>query len=92
MKISLHRSSMPSRIAPSCMWPLSAVPARRAWWRQGIHPMKVAQPELITDLLEKLQVVLRGTPPPWLRKVLAKGNKDQERSFDFEEDEEVEHG
>ncbi len=59
---------------------------------QGIHPMKVAQPELITDLLEKLQEVLRGTPPPWLRKVLAKGNKDQERSFDFEEDEEVEHG
>lgn len=59
---------------------------------QGIHPMKVAQPELITDLLEKLQEVLRGTPPPWLRKVIAKNNKDQERSFDFEEDEEVEHG
>lgn len=59
---------------------------------QGIHPMKVAQPEFITDLLEKLQDVLRGTPPPWLRKVLAKSNKDQERSFDFEEDEEVEHG
>jgi len=59
---------------------------------QGIHPMKVAQPELITDLLEKLQVVLRGTPPPWLRKVLAKGAKGEERSFDFEEDEEVEHG
>lgn len=58
----------------------------------GIHPMKVAQPELITELLEKLQVVLKGTPPPWLRKVLAKNNKDQERSFDFEDDEEVEHG
>lgn len=59
---------------------------------QGIHPMKVAQPELITDLLEKLQEVLKGTPPPWLRKVLAKNSKDQERSFDFEDDEEVEHG
>ena len=59
---------------------------------QGIHPMKVAQPELISDLLAKLQEVLRGTPPPWLRKVIAKSNKDQERSFDFEEDDEVEHG
>jgi nitrogen fixation protein NifX len=59
---------------------------------QGIHPMKVAQPELISDLLDKLQEVLKGTPPPWLRKVIAKGAKGEERSFDFEEDEEVEHG
>ena len=56
----------------------------------GIHPMKVPQPEAITDLLDKLQQVLKGTPPPWLRKVLAKDSKGQERSFDFEEDE-VEH-
>ena len=59
---------------------------------QGIHPMKVAQPELISDLLDKLQEVLKGTPPPWLRKVLAKGAKSEDRSFDFEEDEEVQHG
>lgn len=52
---------------------------------QGIHPMKVPQPEPIVDLLGKLQDVLKGTPPPWLRKVLAKDNK--EREFDFEEDE-----
>jgi len=58
---------------------------------QGIHPMKVPQPELITDLLDKLQQVLKGTPPPWLRKVLAKEGKGQDREFDFEE-EEVEHG
>jgi len=49
----------------------------------GIHPMKVAQPESITDLLEKLKVVLQGAPPPWLRKVMTKG---QERTFDFEEE------
>ena len=30
--------------------------------------------------------VLEGTPPPWLRKALM---KDQERSFDFEDDDEV---
>ena len=51
-----------------------------------IHPVKVAQPEPILDILDKLQTVLRGTPPPWLRKALLKG---QERSFDFEEDDEV---
>ena len=51
-----------------------------------IHPVKVNQPEPILDILDKLQEVLKGTPPPWLRKALMKG---QERSFDFEDDEEV---
>jgi nitrogen fixation protein NifX len=48
----------------------------------NIHPMKVTQPEAIDDLCVKLEDVLKGSPPPWLRKVLAKG---QDRSFDFEE-------
>jgi nitrogen fixation protein NifX len=48
-----------------------------------IHPIKVPQPELIADILDKLQVVLKGTPPPWLRKAMA---KDSVRSFDFEEE------
>ena len=48
----------------------------------NIHPMKVNQPEDILSLVEKLEGVLKGTPPPWLRKALAKG---QERTFDFEE-------
>jgi nitrogen fixation protein NifX len=51
-----------------------------------IHPIKVAAPEPILDLLDKLQEVLKGTPPPWLRKALLKG---QERRFDFENDDEV---
>jgi nitrogen fixation protein NifX len=51
-----------------------------------IHPVKVTQPEPILDILDKLQGVLGGTPPPWLRKALMKG---QERAFDFEEDDEV---
>jgi len=49
-----------------------------------IHPIKVPQPEPIVGILDKLQVVLQGTPPPWLRKALA---KDGVRTFDFEEDE-----
>ncbi|MDR3437095.1 nitrogen fixation protein NifX [Telmatospirillum sp.] len=48
----------------------------------NIHPMKVSQPEPITDLLAQLTEVLKGTPPPWLRKAMLKG---QERSFDFED-------
>lgn len=48
-----------------------------------IHPIKVNQPEPIMDILDKLQEVLRGTPPPWLRKALAKG---QERELDLEDE------
>ncbi|CAN1723627.1 Protein NifX [Hyphomicrobium sp. 1Nfss2.1] len=53
---------------------------------KNIHPIKVSQPEDIVEILGKLQAVLKGTPPPWLRKAMMKG---QERSFDFED--EVEH-
>ncbi len=49
---------------------------------KNIHPMKVNQPEEIDDLLAKLEDVLKGTPPPWLRKALAKG---KERTNDFDE-------
>ena len=49
-----------------------------------IHPVKVAQPESIAGILDKLQVVLQGTPPPWLRKAMA---KDGERAFEPEDDE-----
>lgn len=54
-----------------------------------IHPIKVQQPEPILDILDKLQKVLKGTPPPWLRKVL---NKNRELAFDFEDDREMTHG
>ncbi len=49
-----------------------------------IHPIKVNQPEPILDILDKLQGVLQGTPPPWLRKALL---KDQPRAHDFEDEE-----
>ncbi|POF33840.1 nitrogen fixation protein NifX [Roseibium marinum] len=55
----------------------------------NIHPMKVNQPENILELLDKLQEVLKGNPPPWLRKVMLKG---RERSFDEFDDEEVVNG
>jgi nitrogen fixation protein NifX len=51
-----------------------------------IHPIKVSAPEPIADILLKLQDVVKGVPPPWLRKALLKG---QEKRSDFESDEEV---
>ena len=48
-----------------------------------IHPIKVNEPEEIAVLLGKLVEVLKGTPPPWLRKALL---KDQERELDFEDE------
>lgn len=48
-----------------------------------IHPIKVPQPEPIQEILDKLQVVLQGTPPPWLRKAM---QKDGTHRHDFEED------
>lgn len=53
-----------------------------------IHPIKVPQPEPIAEILDKLQLVLQGTPPPWLRKAL---QRDAAPSFDVEDDE-VTHG
>jgi len=53
-----------------------------------IHPIKVAQPEDIVEILGRLQSVLAGTPPPWLRKAMMKG---VERGFNVVH-EEVEHG
>ncbi len=49
----------------------------------NIHPIKVTQPEDISDLLERLSGVLKGTPPPWLRKAMMKG---KERDLDFDDE------
>jgi nitrogen fixation protein NifX len=53
----------------------------------NIHPMKVNQPEEITDLLDKLTGVLKGVPPPWLRKALL---RDRDRTLDYEDN--MNHG
>jgi nitrogen fixation protein NifX len=38
-----------------------------------IHPMKFETPEEVTEVIERLQKVMRRLPPPWLRKAMAKG-------------------
>ena len=53
-----------------------------------IHPLKVPEETEIASLLDRLQQVLQGTPPPWLRKALEKG---KEKTFDFDDEEETDH-
>jgi nitrogen fixation protein NifX len=53
-----------------------------------IHPIKVTQPDRIFDLLDRLQVMLNGTPPPWLRKALQK----ELGETGFKVEDEVSHG
>jgi nitrogen fixation protein NifX len=38
-----------------------------------IHPMKTGKETSIAEIVEKLEEVLRGNPPPWLRKAMNKG-------------------
>lgn len=46
-----------------------------------IHPLKLPNPEPIDGVLARVQSMLAGSPPPWLRKVLNAG-----RPSDFLED------
>ena len=38
-----------------------------------IHPVKAKNREYINDLIADIQKVMKGTPPPWLRKAMMKG-------------------
>ncbi len=39
-----------------------------------IHPMKTGKEANLREVVEKLQEVLRGNPPPWLKKAMNKGS------------------
>jgi nitrogen fixation protein NifX len=47
-----------------------------------IQPMKTGEPAPIAEVVRKLQIVLQGTPPPWLRKAM---NGGQPQTFMNEE-------
>jgi acetyl-CoA decarbonylase/synthase complex subunit gamma len=40
---------------------------------QKIHPMKTTTEVNLKETVERFQEVLRGNPPPWLRKAMTKG-------------------
>ena len=45
-------------------------PAAAKLVARRIHPMKTGAEVAIADVVSKLQEVMRGTPPPWLRKAM----------------------
>lgn len=53
-------------------------PAAAKLVARRIHPMKTGAEVAIAEIVGKLQEVLRGNPPPWLRKAM---HKDQAASF-----------
>jgi nitrogen fixation protein NifX len=53
-------------------------PAAAKLVAKKIHPMKTSTEVPVAEIVAKLQEVLRGNPPPWLRKAM---NKEQAGSF-----------
>ncbi|HET7541828.1 MAG TPA: nitrogen fixation protein NifX [Polyangiaceae bacterium] len=49
-----------------------------------IHPVKLSQPETIETVIAKVQGMMTGDPPPWLRKAMS---AKRERSMQFLDDE-----
>lgn len=45
-------------------------PAAARLIQQNIHPLKAKEGTLIEGELQRFQTMLKGTPPPWLRKRL----------------------
>ena len=45
-------------------------PAAAKIVKLGIHPMKLPGIETIAEIIDQLQTVIAGTPPPWLAKVM----------------------
>jgi len=54
-------------------------PAAAKLVARKIHPMKTNVEVPVSEIVAKLQEVLQGNPPPWLRKAL---NKDNAVAFD----------
>ncbi len=50
-------------------------PAAARLVQKKIHPIKSKEQEPITLVVEKLQEVLRGSPPPWMRKAMLKSER-----------------
>lgn len=57
-------------------------PAAARVVQSKVHPIKLPAPEGIPEVIARIQAMLKGNPPPWLRKVL----QDESRSMDFLEE------
>jgi nitrogen fixation protein NifX len=52
-------------------------PAAARLVQQNIQPLKASEGTLIQDELERFQAMLKGNPPPWLRKRLIEEMKSE---------------
>jgi nitrogen fixation protein NifX len=57
-------------------------PAAAKVVRAHIHPVKLQAPETIPAVIERVQAMLVGNPPPWLRKAMG-----MKRAMDFLDEE-----
>ncbi|MDA8230226.1 MAG: nitrogen fixation protein NifX [Magnetospirillum sp.] len=57
-------------------------PAAARVVRARVHPVKLSQPEPIVQVIGRVQQMMKGTPPPWLRKLMTNAKPD----FTAEED------
>jgi nitrogen fixation protein NifX len=60
-------------------------PAAAKVVKAGIHPVKLKEPEPLGQVVLRVQRMLRGKPPPWLRKVLAGGTSARDFVDDAED-------
>ncbi len=45
-------------------------PAAARVVKRMVHPIKLADDEPIPQVIARIQTMMRGTPPPWLRKIM----------------------
>jgi nitrogen fixation protein NifX len=68
------RASAVAGCAIACTVQIGGPPAARLVGLR-VHPMKTGAPVAIADVVARLQAVLRGAPPPWLRKAMARSEE-----------------
>jgi nitrogen fixation protein NifX len=54
--------------------------------KAGIHPIKVASAEPIATVTDKMQALIAGNPPPWLRKLLTPNTERSLSLMDLEDE------
>lgn len=62
-------------------------PAAAKVVRANVHPIKLPQEESIADVIARVQGMMKGNPPPWLRKIMLQtGGEVDEMAFMEEDD------
>jgi len=60
-------------------------PAAARVVRANVHPIKLPDDEPIPQVIERVRTMLKGNPPPWLRKLLKDPEEGAERFVDDED-------